>query len=128
MIADNHVKNGKIFIWKGKFAVLKSKKPFPLAFANIKDKSETTVILDQSKINGCKNIIKMEKGWKLLTFDMVLPFGAVGFLAKISKAMAEENIGIMAISSFSTDHILVKAKDLDKAIKKLGSLGMAIKE
>jgi len=31
------------------------------------------VIIEQSKYND-EDIIKIEKGWKILTFDMVLPF------------------------------------------------------
>lgn len=55
---------------------------------------------------------------------MVLPFGLVGFLAKISKTLADENISIFVISAFSTDHILVKEKNLKKAISKLKNLGL----
>ncbi|MCK4310334.1 MAG: ACT domain-containing protein, partial [Methanomicrobia archaeon] len=57
-----------------------------------------------------------------------LPFELVGFLAKISKVLADEKISIFAISAYSTDHILVKEKDLAKAIKKLENLGFIIEE
>ncbi|MBE3126790.1 MAG: ACT domain-containing protein, partial [Candidatus Atribacteria bacterium] len=61
-------------------------------------------------------------------FDMVLPFGIVGFLAKVSKVLADEKILIFAISAYSTDHILVKEKDLIRAEKKLKELGCTIEE
>jgi len=51
----------------------------------------------------------------------------VGFLAKISKILADENISIFVISAYSTDHILVKDKDINKVIKKLESIGLTIK-
>ena len=110
----NYFKNGKVYIWKETFAIIKSKKPYPNAFANIIDKSETTVIIEQSKYND-EDVIEIEKGWKILTFDMVLPFGLVGFLAKVSKVLADEEIPIFAVSAYSTDHILVKEKDLTRA-------------
>jgi hypothetical protein len=58
---------------------------------------------------------------------MTLPFNLVGFLAEISKALADENISVFVISAYSTDHILVKKRDLVKAIKKLKELGFEIK-
>ena len=127
MIKKNYFKNGKAYIWKETFAIIKSRKPYPNAFANIIAKNETTVIIEQSKYDG-KNVIDIEKDWKILTFDMVLPFGLVGFLAKVSKVLADEKIPIFAISAYSTDHILVKEKDLIKAEEKLKELGCAIEE
>lgn len=127
MDLENYFKNGKVYIWKGTFVIIKSKKPYPNAFASITDKNETTVIIEQSKYND-EDVIEIEKDWKILTFDMVLPFGLVGFLTKISKVLADENIPIFAISAFSTDHILVKEKDLARAREKLKELGCVVEE
>ncbi len=127
MDLENYFKNGKIYIWKETFAIIKAKKPYLNAFANIIDKNETTVIIEQSKYDE-ENVIKIEKDWKILTFDMVLPFGLVGFLAKVSKVLADEKIPIFAISAYSTDHILVKEKDLTRAEEKLKELGCVVEE
>ncbi len=72
--------------------------------------------------------IEIEKDWKILTFDMILPFGLVGFMAKVSQALADEKISVFAISAYSTDHILIKEKDLNKAIKKLENLGCIVEK
>lgn len=127
MTKKNYFKNGKVYVWKESFAIIKAKKTYPNAFANIIDKNETTVIIEQSKYDG-KNVIDIEKDWKILTFEMVLPFGLVGFLAKVSKVLADEKIPIFAISAYSTDHILVKEKDLIKAEEKLKELGCVVEE
>ena len=127
MELEDYFQNGKVYVWKETFAVIKSKRTYPNAFANIIDKNETTVIIDQSKFN--KNpIIKIEKNWKILTFDMVLPHGLIGFLAKVSKVFADEKISIFAISAYSTDHILIKENDLTKAKKTLETLGCIVRE
>jgi hypothetical protein len=118
-------KNQKVYIWKEDFVIAKAKRFLPEAFAVIRDKNEITVIIEESKIKK-KDVIEMEKGWKILTFDMVLPFELVGFLAKISGALAKARVSIFAISSYSTDHILVKKKDLPKAIKALKGLEFKI--
>jgi len=127
MDLKKYFENGKVYVWKETFAIIKSKKPYLNAFANIIDKNETTVIIEQSKCDG-KNIIEIEKDWKILTFDMVLPFGLVGFLAKVFKALADEKISVFAISAYSTDHILVKEKDLTRAEEKLKDLGCIVEE
>jgi len=123
MQLKHYFNDGKIFVWKETFAIVKSKKVLPNSFAAIKDKDEITCVIGQSKIKNNKGIIEANKDWKILTFDMVLPFELVGFLAKISKILAGENISIFVISSFSTDHILVKKKNLKKAINKLKNVG-----
>jgi len=125
MKLEDFFKQGKVYVWKETFAVVKAKRPLPTAFAVIQDKNEITVIIDQSRINH-EAVIEVEKDWKIITFDMTLPFGLVGFLARVSQALAEENISIFAISAYSTDHILVKEKDLTKTIHKLRELGLII--
>lgn len=119
MKLENYFKKGKFYVWKGNFAIVKSKKVLPNSFAVIKDKNEITCVISQSKIKDNKNIIKVDKDWKILTFDMVLPFGLVGFLAKISKTLADAKVNVFVISAYSTDHILVKERDLEKALKHL---------
>jgi hypothetical protein len=127
MDLKDYFKNGKVYVWKETFAIIKSKKVYPNAFANIIDQNETTVIIEQSKYND-EDVIEIEKDWKILTFDMVLPFGLVGFLAKVSKVLADEKIPIFAISAYSTDHILVKEKNLKRAKEKLKEIGCIVEE
>jgi len=126
MQLEDYFKDGKVYVWKKRFAIVKAKKVSEGAFTVIQDKKEITVIIDEEKTQE-EDIIEIEKGWKILTFDIVLPFGLVGFIAKVSKALAEEGISIFVISAYSTDHILVKEKDLPRTIKKLEQLGCAIK-
>lgn len=116
-------KNLKIKIHKENFAIIKSKKIYENAFANIRYNNEITVIIDESKINK-DDIISIKKNWKIISFDAVLDFNLVGFIAAISEVLSKANISIFVVSSFSTDHILVKKKDLNKAINELKKLGV----
>ncbi len=120
------MKKKLIKIWKDDFAVVKAKRTYNNAFANIQDMNEITVIINQDKINE-KDILAIEKNWKLITFNAVLDFSLVGFLAKISSALAKEGISIFVISSYSTDHLLVKKKDLGKTLKILEDLEVNLK-
>ena len=123
MDADEYLKYGKVSVWPERYAVAKTKKLIPDAFVTIRDRGEITTIIEQSKL---KDILEVNRAWRLLTFDMVLPIELIGFIAKVSSALAEEGISILNISAYSTDHILVLEKDLDKTLRKLEDLGCSI--
>ncbi|MFA4880993.1 MAG: ACT domain-containing protein [Candidatus Doudnabacteria bacterium] len=118
----NYFEEGKIYISPKTYAILKTNKPLSNAFAVIQDHKEITVVIEQEKMHGC-GVISVEKGWKIITFDLVLPFELVGFLAKVTTLFARAKISVFVLSSYSTDHILVKDKDLIQAIRVLKGLG-----
>jgi hypothetical protein len=92
-------------------------------FMIFKDQFEITLLLDEIDFGKIRNEIpnaKIESGFRLLTFDIVLDFKTVGFLAEITKILAEADVSIIALSAFSRDHILVKQENLAKALKALG--------
>lgn len=92
-------------------------------FMIFKDKYETTLLLDDvdfEKIRYAVLSAKSESNFRLLTFDVVMDFTVVGFLAEVSKILAEAEISIVALSAFSRDHLLIKQTDLAKALKVLG--------
>ena len=104
-----------------KYDIVNSKSSCDEAFANIKYKNLFTVIIKQGIISE-ENIVEIEKDWKLINFNIVFSFGLVGFIAKISQALADAGISIFVVSSYSTDHLLVKEKDLDKTLNVLEEL------
>lgn len=92
-------------------------------FMIFKDKFETTLLLDEidfEKIRDSIQDAKTEGNFRLLTFDIELDFTVVGFLAEISRILAKAEISIIALSTFSRDHILIKQNDLSNALKVLG--------
>ena len=125
MKPETFLNNGSVHVWDQSFAMIRSRRTHPEAFANIIDHNEITVIMDETKVDE-EDVIEIQKGWKLLTFEMVLPFELVGFLATVSIAFAEEEIPIFAVSAYSTDHLFVREKDLAKAKEKLRTLGCRI--
>ena len=92
-------------------------------FMIFKDKWEVTLILDEIDYGTSRHAMrdaKVEGGFRLLSFDLVMDFNVVGFLAEVSRILAEANISIFAVSAFSRDHLLIKQDDLPKALKVLG--------
>ncbi len=67
-----------------------------------------------------------EDGWRGFRIEGVLDFSLVGLLAKLSKTLADNNIGLFAVSTYNTDYILVKEKDFDAAISALVIAGYDI--
>ena len=92
-------------------------------FMIFKDRFETTLLVDEIDYGTMRHALRdarVERGFRLLTFDTVLDFAVVGFLAEISRVLAEAGISIVAVSAFSRDHLLVKQEKLAAALKTLG--------
>lgn len=92
-------------------------------FMIFKDKFETTLLLDEIDFGTLRHAVrdaKIERNFRLLTFDIELDFTIVGFLAEIARILAEAKISIVALSAFSRDHLLIKQDDLAKALLVLG--------
>jgi len=85
-------------------------------FAAVRDFEEITLILKESELEKI-NPLKAEKGFRLITFEKVMSFDTVGFIAKVSSALAENGIPVLVLSSYSTDHILVRESDLERAVE-----------
>jgi len=92
-------------------------------FAVITDGAEITVV---AELHNGLEVLEEEKPFRIISFDTKLPFDLIGFLAYITKLLADQNISLFAISSFSTDHILMKEVYLDKAMEVLRSAGVRI--
>jgi len=67
-----------------------------------------------------------EDGWRGFRIEGVLDFSLTGILAKLSGILAENGIGIFAVSTYNTDYILVKAENLDRSLSVLESAGYEI--
>lgn len=125
MNVKDFLQDGKVNIWPEKYAVCKLNAPISNCFTLIQDRNEITAVVEEKEIPE-ELILEIAYGWKIITFDMVLPFELVGFLAVIASELAKSGISIFALSAFSTDHILVKEVNLQKAIMQLKSLGCDI--
>ncbi len=70
--------------------------------------------------------VEREDGWKGFRIRGVLDFSLVGILSKISGILAENRIGIFAVSTYNTDYILVKEENFEKALQVLAADGYVI--
>lgn len=72
------------------------------------------------------NTIKRDDGWKAFRIEGAMDFSLIGILSRISSLLAENNIGIFAVSTYNTDYIFTKAKDFDKAVNILADNGYEV--
>lgn len=72
------------------------------------------------------NVVERDDGWKAFRIEGVLDFSLIGILSRISAILADNKIGIFAVSTYNTDYILTKAENYEKAIETLVSAGYEI--
>jgi len=73
-----------------------------------------------------ENITDREDGWRGFRIQGILVFSLIGILSKISGILADNRIGIFAVSTYNTDYILVKDDHFDKALKVLSEAGYIV--
>jgi len=67
-------------------------------------------------------------GWRLLTVRGPLEFSLTGIMAALAGALAAAGVSLFAVSTFDTDHVLVKATDLDRAVRALREAGHEVEQ
>ena len=70
--------------------------------------------------------VEREDGWRGFRIEGVLDFSLVGILSKLSTILAENGIGIFAVSTFNTDYILVKEEHFNRAMDVLAAEGYEV--
>jgi hypothetical protein len=71
--------------------------------------------------------IVCERDWRCLRLAGTVPFSVVGVLASLTAPLAEAGVSVFAVSTFDTDYLLVKAADLERAVKALHGQGHNIR-
>ena len=73
-----------------------------------------------------QNTIERDDGWRGFRIQGILDFSLVGILSKLSSILAENQIGIFAVSTYNTDYILVKEENFERALEILAFKGYKI--
>lgn len=72
------------------------------------------------------NVTEREDNWYAFRIQGQLDFSLIGILSKLTGILADNHIGIFAISTYNTDYILVKKENYKKAIDVLANEGYSI--
>ena len=73
--------------------------------------------------NTPENTAARDDGWRGFRIEGELDFSLIGILSKLSKVLADNDIGIFAVSTYNTDYILVKKENFEKAVNVLSQAG-----
>jgi hypothetical protein len=85
---------------------------------------EVSVIVAESRAPEAG---KCERGFRLLKVQGPLDFSLVGIIAGLSGTLADAGVSIFAFSTYDTDYVMVKQKDLDRAVAALRKAGYDVK-
>jgi hypothetical protein len=85
-----------------------------------RDKDEITLIVAQESwqqmaSNFSEAQVQLRR--RMIRFDTVLDFSVVGFIAEISRALAEADISILSLSTYRTDAVLVHEANYERALR-----------
>ena len=67
--------------------------------------------------------VRAERGWRALVVAGPLDFALTGVLASIATPLADAGVSIFAVSSYDTDHVLVRAAQVARAVEALRDAG-----
>jgi hypothetical protein len=96
--------------------------------ALIVDKDEVSLILPTQNWQAVAHRLpgaEATHNLRLITFDVVLDHGLIGYLALVSRALAEAGIPILALSAYERDHVLVPQEHFETAWATLEALTRA---
>mgnify|MGYP000871458578 CR=1 FL=1 len=65
----------------------------------------------------------IEPGWRAFKVTGPLDFALTGILASLANPLADNGVGIFAVSTYDTDYVLVKETDLQRAVQALRAAG-----
>ena len=65
---------------------------------------------------------RLQGPFRVISFDLDLPDDLVGFLAAVSRALADAGVPILAICGFAKDHVMVREEHVEKALTAIQSI------
>ena len=75
-----------------------------------------------------ENCTHRDDGWRAFRIRGELDFSLIGILARISALLADNQIGIFAVSTYNTDYVFTKAENFARALAVLAENGYEIEE
>lgn len=120
-----------LIILRETFAICRLDKDAPIPdwafqgslFSMTRTKDELSIVCQQ--INVPKGILSSQ-GWSCLKVKGPLDLSSVGIISLIAQTLEKKRISLFSISTYDTDYILVREKDLEKAILALTEAGQRI--
>ena len=78
---------------------------------------EISLVCESDRLPPC--CVAREDGWRALMVEGPLDFSLVGILADLASVLAAAKVPLFALSTYDTDYLLVKERDLDRTLSAL---------
>jgi hypothetical protein len=123
------VRNSPVRAVPGRYALVRcAALPDPsLCFLVAHDPDEITAIVEESRLPELR-VLEVQAGYALLEIRVAMQFPTVGFMASAARALAEQGLDLLAVSTYSKDYLLVKAEALTAAQQALAAVGFPCSE
>lgn len=86
--------------------------------------AETSVICPEERVPA---EVRAERGFVRIEIPGPIPFTEVGILAAIAAPLGSAGVSIFALSTFDTDHVLLRAADVERARAALEGAGYRLR-
>ena len=106
-------------LYEGTALLAKVVEPFSAA---VVDKDELTLVFPTEVWGAVREHLpeRLEAaGYRLITFDLPLDLGLVGYLATLTDVVAKAGVSMLAFSAYQRDHLLVPEADFDQVWRAL---------
>ncbi len=80
---------------------------------------ETSIVCPEDDLPP--SLTKAEHGWRALKLEGPIPFDETGVLVGLASPLAAAGIPLFALSTFDTDYLLVRERDLARAREALSA-------
>ena len=94
-------------------------------FSITRTRDELSLVLPDAHIPP--DVVR-EGGWRCLRMEGPFDLTAVGILASVLTPLAQAQISVLALSTHGTDYVLVKGRDLARAVRALVKAGHHVKQ
>ena len=121
------IRTSRVVVRRGRYAYLRTEAETASArhFLVARDEDEVTIVTEEA--NLAKTSFEEQVGWfKLVEVRVSQPFVAKGFIARVTQAIAERDLNVLVVSTFSKDYFLVREEHMDTAISALRDLGFPL--
>ena len=102
-------------LYDGTAMLAKMGEPFSVA---VVDKDELTLVFPRDVWDVARDALDWADealGYRLITFDVSVELGLVGYIATLINVVAEAGVSLLVFSAYQRDHLLVLEEDFDRA-------------
>lgn len=91
-----------------------------------KTADEISLVCESSCVPA--HTLALQPHWKALKILGTLDFSLIGIIAKITHILAQQGISVFVVSTYNTDYVLAKTKDMPSCLQTLRQHGYSILE